>query len=244
MLTSTLLLSASAAWAVFGVGDVVIDPTNLIQTTLSALNTAKAVAQQAIQLTNEATQIQNQMRGLANQARDLTASPLQLSTELQGILAQYQGVLRTAEGLSYDYSAIRQQADTLLTTAASSGTAGSGHMLEQLRTAIGHAMQAQAVVQTLSSQQAALQRALSASQAASGNLAVQQAATQLHGVLATQQATMIELLAAPGREHSSALAAQAVADAQAKKHAADALKDWGRCDNCASLGSTELPRLH
>ena len=52
----------------FGVGDIVLDPTNLVQNTLTAVRTLE-------QINNQIRQLQNEAQMLINQARNLASLP-------------------------------------------------------------------------------------------------------------------------------------------------------------------------
>jgi type IV secretion system protein TrbJ len=244
---SCLALGARPAYAIFGVGDVVLDPTNLIQNTLTAANMIRQVAQQAQQLTNEATQIANQMQQIQQGATNLARLPLAMSQELADLLGQYQQILGQAQGIAYQYGAVQGQFERLY-GALQRGqprdmVVYAQQLVAQLRQASGAAMQSQAVVERLAAGRASLRRALAASEAATGNLQVQQAGNQLAGMLATQQAQLIELIAATGRAETSLLAAQATLDEASRTNSAHAMQGWGRCDGCGQ-GLTALPKLH
>ena len=244
---SLLALEAGPAYALFGVGDVVLDPTNLIQNTLTATNMIRQVAQQAQQLANEATQITHQIQQIQQGATNLVRLPLAMSGELADILAQYQQLLQQSQGIAYQYSAVQGQFERLygaLQRPQPSDMVGYAQQLAtQLRQASGAAMQSQAMVERLAAGRASLRRALASSESAAGNLQVQQAGNQLTGVLATQQAQLIELIAATGRAETSMLAAQATLDEAARTNAAHAMQGWGRCDSCGQ-GLKALPKLH
>ena len=67
MLTGAIALAPmQPAYALFGVGDVVIDPTNLAQNILTAARTLEMINNQITQLQNEAQMLINQGRNLAN----------------------------------------------------------------------------------------------------------------------------------------------------------------------------------
>ena len=59
---------AQPAHALFGVGDIVLDPTNLIQNTMTAARTLE-------QINNQITSLQNEAQMLINQARNLASLP-------------------------------------------------------------------------------------------------------------------------------------------------------------------------
>jgi P-type conjugative transfer protein TrbJ len=246
-LLGVLALGARPAYAIFGIGDVVLDPTNLIQNTLTATNAIRQVAQQAQQLTNEATQIANQIQQIQQGTTNLARLPLALSQELAGLLGQYQQYLSQAQGIAYQYSTVQGQFDRLYGALQRRQpqhmVVYAQQLVAQLRQASGAAMQSQAVVERLAAGRTSLQRVLAASEAASGNLEVQQAGNQLVGVLATQQAQLIELMATTGRAQTSLIAAQATFDEASRSNAVHAMTGWGRCDSCGQ-GLRALPKLH
>lgn len=248
VVSATLLLtfSTSLAWAVFGIGDVVIDPTNLIQTTVTALNSVKEVANQAKSLVNEATQIANQIKQLENDVTNLTQIPLHMSNELHDVLTQYQEVMSQVQGLSYDYHSIRDQFERLFSAPRSGQPVSlpsyTAQLMTQIRQASGQAVQAQAILQRLASQRSAMKRALAASESARGNLEVQQASNQLSGVLAAQQANLLEVLTTTSRAQVSFIAAQTALDEAARANADNAMRNWGVCSSC-NEGLRALPSL-
>src|SRR6266849_5213689 len=89
LLVASLVVGPRRGHAVFGVGDVVIDPTNLVQNTLTALRTLHTTINQATQIANEVRMITNQVQQLANEARNLAALPTSLLGDLQGQLRGY-----------------------------------------------------------------------------------------------------------------------------------------------------------
>ena len=78
---------AQPAHALFGVGDIVLDPTNLVQNTLTAIRTLE-------QINNQIRQLQNEAQMLINQARNLATT--------QRLIVQ-------AKGLAYDVTSIDRE---------------------------------------------------------------------------------------------------------------------------------------
>ena len=71
---------AQPAHALFGVGDIVLDPTNLVQNTLTAVRTLE-------QINNQIRQLQNEAQMLINQARNLASLPSSVVGQLRANLA-------------------------------------------------------------------------------------------------------------------------------------------------------------
>lgn len=235
-------------YAIGGVGDVVVDPTNLIQNTLTATNSLRQVAQQAQMISNQIQQIAHAYTQVRQGVTNLTAIPLQLSNEISQLMDEYNRLLQEAQGITYQYNAVRGQFERLYDAARNGNGMNmlgyTNQLISQLRQAAGTAMQSQGVVTRLRSEQSALRRALAASESAQGNLAVQQAGNQVAGVIAEQQAQLIELIAASERTQTSFLAAQAALDEASRANAQRTMQGWGTCTDCADAGVRELPKLH
>ena len=222
ILTSSLLLSstyARAQWAV-------IDASNLVQNTMTAINTARAVVQQATQIAHEVEMIKNQLDQLAYDAANLTALPVSLLQELTSAINSYYALLQQAQGLGYQLTQIGGAFDALYPqigrSVVSSGTLTSNvqQWLGQVRGATRMAMQVQGVIERIIQQSRRIDVMIATSDAAPGHLAAQQATNQMLGIMAEQQASMQQILAASQRAHVSLLAAQA-AEADAARAVAD-----------------------
>ena len=83
------------AHALFGVGDIVLDPTNLVQNTMTAARTLE-------QINNQIKQLQNEAQMLINQARNLASLPSSVVGQLRANLATTQRLIAQAKGLAYD----------------------------------------------------------------------------------------------------------------------------------------------
>ncbi|HYN63688.1 MAG TPA: P-type conjugative transfer protein TrbJ [Candidatus Limnocylindrales bacterium] len=212
--------------AVFGVGDVVIDPTNLVQNSLTALRTLHTTINQATQIANDVRMIANQVQQLANEARNLASLPTSLLGPLQGQLRGYTATLSQAQGLSFQLSTIAPQFEQLYTTFGQPARPSAGLLqqasqwAQQLRDASAAAMQVQSVWERLTGQQARLQTALTASDNAGGNLQVSQATNHLLGIMAEQHASLQQILAASSRAEAALIATQAAHDDAARANAA------------------------
>ena len=76
LLTGAIALAPmQPAYALFGVGDVVIDPTNLAQNILTAARTLEMINNQITQLQNEAQMLINQGRNLAKLPNSSAKTP-------------------------------------------------------------------------------------------------------------------------------------------------------------------------
>ena len=73
----------------------VIDPTNLIQNTLTAIRTLE-------QINNQVRQLQNEAQMLINQARNLAGLDFNVVNRLRSTLATTERLIAEAQGLAYD----------------------------------------------------------------------------------------------------------------------------------------------
>ena len=91
MLTGAIALAPmQPAYALFGVGDVVIDPTNLAQNILTAARTLEMI-------NNQITQLQNEAQMLINQGRNLANLPHSSLARLRSIMQQTEDLLGEAQ---------------------------------------------------------------------------------------------------------------------------------------------------
>jgi P-type conjugative transfer protein TrbJ len=212
-----LCLLPRAAWAVFGIGDIVNDPLALVQTTWTAARTL-------VSNTNEVTQINNQIQSLLNEARQLMTLPASYIDQLEGALQQYYALLEEGRGMAYRVQGAAQQFEDLYNTAITGGGSGplvqrAQAMLRQVKAAGRTSAEAQAVYDRLVAQQATTQRLVTASQGAVGSLQAQQATNQMLAVLADQQASLQQLQATQGRLQVSDMMREVVAAEQAQANA-------------------------
>jgi P-type conjugative transfer protein TrbJ len=87
--------TAQAQW-------VVVDPTNLVQNTLTAVRTLE-------QINNQIQQLQNQAQSLMNQARNLASLPFNVTSQLRTNLATTQQLITQAQGLAFQVQSMDQQ---------------------------------------------------------------------------------------------------------------------------------------
>ena len=74
---------------------VVVDPTNLVQNTLTAVRTLE-------QINNQINQLQNEAQMLMNQARNLANLDFNIVNRLRSTLATTERLIAEARGLAYD----------------------------------------------------------------------------------------------------------------------------------------------
>lgn len=72
-----------------------VDPTNLVQNTLTAIRTLE-------QINNQIQQLQNEAQMLMNQARNLASLPSSVVGQLRANLATTERLIAQAMGLAYD----------------------------------------------------------------------------------------------------------------------------------------------
>jgi P-type conjugative transfer protein TrbJ len=200
---------ASPAHAIFGVGDIVFDPSNLAQNLITAANTLTMIDNQIEQLANEA-----QM--LINEARNLEALPDSIAGDLKRTLEEVDGLIHSAEGLAYEVDTIEAQYKELYPDSFAPGTttpeilANAQAGWAQARSGYKDALKVQAqIVGTITTDTALLDKLVADSQAATGALQATQAGNQLTALATKQSMQLQELIAAQSRaedlERASAL---------------------------------------
>jgi len=195
----------------------VIDPTNLVQNTLTAVRTLQVTNNQIRQLNNE-TQM------LLNQARHLASLDFNAIDRLRRSLAQSERLLDEARGLAYEVARMDQEFARLYPerySAATAGTLMTGHEHErwsQARDGIHTALRMQAQVsQNLDADQAVLADVLARSHSALGSLQATQATNQLLALQAKQAIQAQQLALAQGRAAALDQARQVAGEEQARE---------------------------
>lgn len=215
ILSLTLLVLSRTAWAIFGVGDIVNDPINLIQNTLTAARTLISNA-------NEATQIENQLNEYVQQAKHLVALPMSVIDDISSLYQQYNNLLNQGLGISYAATDAVKQFEALYDTGMNGNVPlmqKAQQMIGQVRAASRDLTAVSAIYSRLCADQSHVQTLITASQAAPGSLAAQQATNQLMGVLANQQASLQEITATTGRVQTGFIMRQVTAEEQAQWNA-------------------------
>ena len=190
---------------------VVIDPTNLVQNTLTAIRTLE-------QINNQIQQIQNEARMLTNQARNLASLPFNVVSRLRSNLATTQRLIARAKGMAYDVARMDQDFQRLYPEQYAATVSGDQmyrdtqerwkNTLNGLQTTMQ--MQAQAS-QNLSDDEGVLADLVGKSQSAEGALQAMQAMNQLLALQAKQSIQTQRLQITQDRAASLELARQAAA---------------------------------
>ena len=213
--TIAILPGQTAAWR------VVYDPWNHAENVLSAARALEEVNNQVLQLSNEAQMLINQTKNLAN-------LPLSIAGELQGSLNQVDRLIQDAQGIAYQLSEIDSTYRQFFPDQYESGVSTSKILQDAratwnlAREGFRHALEVQAsVVGEIRSDAAALDRLISESQGAVGNLQAVQAGNQLTALAAKQSMQLQSLLAASARaealSEADALAARERGQARFKQ---------------------------
>ena len=190
---------------------VVVDPTNLVQNTLTAIRTLE-------QINNQIKQLQNEAQMLINQARNLASLPSSVVGQLRANLATTQRLIAQAKGLAYDVTSIDREFARLYPEKYAATVSGNQmyldaqerwkNTLQGLQTAMR--MQAQ-VSQNLNQDEGVLADLVDQSQSATGALQAMQATNQLLALQAKQSIQTQQLQLTQGRAASLELARQAAA---------------------------------
>ena len=199
------------AHALFGVGDIVLDPTNLVQNTMTAARTLE-------QINNQIRQLQNEAQMLINQARNLASLPFNVVSRLRSNLETTKQLIAQAKGLAYDLSRMDAEFARLYPeqyAATVSGDRMYQDARERWKNTLGGlqtAMRMQAQVsQNLSQDEGVLADLVSQSQSATGALQAMQATNQLLALQAKQSIQLQQLQLTQDRAASLELARQAAA---------------------------------
>lgn len=195
----------------------VIDPTNLIQNTLTAIRTLE-------QINNQVRQLQNEAQMLINQARNLAGLDYNVVNRLRSTLATTERLIAEAQGLAYDVAHMDQEFARLYPHEYAAIVSGDRmaqdarerwrHTLDGLHTAMR--VQAQ-VSQNLSEDESVLADLVAQSQSAGGALQAMQATNQLLALQAKQAIQAQQLQLTQDRAASLELARQAAATERARE---------------------------
>ncbi|MBK6745306.1 P-type conjugative transfer protein TrbJ [Ottowia sp.] len=190
---------------------VVIDPTNLVQNTLTAIRTLE-------QINNQIKQLQNEAQMLINQARNLASLPFSVVSRLRANLALTQRLIDQAKGMAYDVANMDRMFQRLYPEQYAATVSGDQmyrdtqerwkNTLTSLQTAMQ--MQAQAS-QNLKDDEGVLADLVGKSQSAVGALQAMQATNQLLALQAKQSIQTQRLQLTQDRATSLELARQAAA---------------------------------
>ncbi|MCC4232642.1 P-type conjugative transfer protein TrbJ [Sphingobium soli] len=204
------------AFAQFGLGGIVYDPTNYAQNVLTAARTLE-------QINNQIRQIQNQAQSLINEGKNLASLPVSTLSTLQSQVNQTRQLLSQAQRIAYSVQDI-QQAFTQRYNGANL-TASQGQMVANANArwqdsvgAYQDALQVQAgVVGNIDGARGSIDTLVSASQSASGALQATQAGNQLLALQSQQLADLTAAVAAQGRAQALDAARNAAEEAEARE---------------------------
>ena len=211
----TPMLSAPA-YAQFGFGGIVYDPSNYAQNVLTAARSLQ-------QITNQITSLQNQAQSLINQARNLASLPYSALQQLQQSVQRTQSLLSQAQNIAYDVQSIDRAFQLKYGSTAMSPS--DTQLIADARTrwqntvgGLQDAMRVQAgVVGNIDTNRTQMSALISQSQGATGALQAAQAGNQLLALQAQQLADLTALIAANGRAQALQSAEQAAAAAQGQE---------------------------
>jgi P-type conjugative transfer protein TrbJ len=219
MLSVTSALSpivVTPAYALFGFGDIVFDPSNYAENIVQA---ARALEQ----INNQIQSLQNEAQMLINQARNLASLPYSSLQQIQQSVQRTQQLLGEAQRIAFDV----QQVDQIFSQqyANMDLTASDQQLVELARERWGNtvgalqdAMRVQAgVVGNIETQRAELSNLVGESQGATGALQATQAGNQILALQAQQLTDLTALLAANGRADALSSAEQAAAAEQGRE---------------------------
>ena len=205
LLAAAPMTIAPPAHAIFGIGDIVIDPSNLAQNILTAANTLE-------QINNQVKQLQNEADMLINQATNLVRTGYNPQAEINRLLNEISVLMDRARSISYvvsetdrlfqenfpeDYSAWSR---TQMATAAEMQWVSA-------RSAFNDTLLVQSqIVQTLKADTSSLDAMLAETAIAEGNLSVSQTGNQIAALGVKQTMQMQEMIAAQYRADALARA--------------------------------------
>ena len=214
-MTATALVP-TPAYAQFGFGGIVYDPSNYAQNVLTAARTLE-------QINNQIRSLQNQATSLINEARNLTSLPTSVLEPLQQQIRQTQQLLSEAQRISYDVQQIerefeRQYSGRNLTGSQREMVAAAEERWKNSVAAFEDALKVQAgAVSNIGGARSSVQTLVTASQSATGALQAAQAGNQLLALQSQQLADLTATLAAFARAQSLDAANAAAAKAQARE---------------------------
>lgn len=205
LLAAAPMTIAPPAHAIFGIGDIVIDPSNLAQNILTAANTLE-------QINNQVKQLQNEADMLINQATNLVRTGYNPQAEINRLLNEISVLMDRARSISYVVS----ETDRLFqenfpedySTWSSTQMATAAEMQwVSARSAFNDTLLVQSqIVQTLKADTSSLDAMLAETAIAEGNLSVSQTGNQIAALGVKQTMQMQEMMAAQYRADALARA--------------------------------------
>jgi P-type conjugative transfer protein TrbJ len=212
---STFGLATPSAHALLGVGDVVIDPTNLVQNILTATHTLE-------QINNQIQQLQHEAQMLVNQAEDLKRLDYASTQHLKRLLERIETLMREAGEVTYEVEQSERQyreafPDSYEDLSNEEIVAEAADQWRISRGAFRASIQVQSgIVTSIADARETLTDLADESQAATGNLSVAQAGNQLFALSVEQQMQMQQLMAAQYRMETLEKSRRAAIEEQAR----------------------------
>lgn len=219
LLVAPLSLSpmlATPAYAFFGFGGIVYDPSNYVQNVLTAARTLE-------QINNQITSLQNEAQMLINQARNLASLPHSSLQQIQQSVQRTQQLLGQAQNIAFDVQKIdqafqQQYGNVSLSTTDQQLVADARSRWQNTVGGLQDAMRVQAgVVGNIETNRAAMSALVGQSQGATGALQATQAGNQLLALQAQQLADLTAVIAANGRAQALSEAERAAAAEQGRE---------------------------
>jgi P-type conjugative transfer protein TrbJ len=172
---------------------IVYDPTNYVQNALQAARALQQINQQIQALQNQATMITTMMRNLDHLDISSLSSITAQLTSLQQLIGRGQGLSAQAASIDQRIAALFPKTGPV--SVASGATQAQQRLVTQMA-GFEDSLRAEAhILAEVGHDQATLSSVTSASERASGNLAVTQATNQLLALAAKQQAQLQTMLA-------------------------------------------------
>ena len=205
------------AYALFGVGDIVFDPSNYAENVLTAARTLE-------QINNQIQQLQNEAQMLVNQARNLASLPYSSLAQLQATIARTQDLLNEAQNIAYQVSEIETAFNEQYGEAAASGDFADMIASAEARwhnsvASYEDALKVQArVVGNIERTRSELSNLVAQSQGATGALQAAQAGNQLLALQSQQMTDLTAAIAAQNRADALDAARRASAEAQGREN--------------------------
>lgn len=209
-------IAAPPAYAQFGFGGIVYDPTNYAQNVLTAARSLE-------QVNNQIRQIQNQATSLINEAKNLASLPVSTLSTLQQQVQQTRTLLAQAQRIAYSVEDIQKAFTTRynganLNASQSGMVANANARWQDSVGALEDAMRVQAgVVANIDGTRSSIDTLVTASQSASGALQATQAGNQLLALQSQQLADLTATVAAQGRAQALESARNAAEEAEARE---------------------------
>lgn len=209
-------ITASPAYAQFGFGGIVFDPSNYAQNVLTAARSLE-------EINNQIRQIENQAASLVNEARNLASLPVSTLAALQQQVQQTRQLLAQAQRIAYNVQDIQTAFSQRYSGAALTGTnaqlvANAEARWKDSVGAFEDALQVQAgVVGNLGGAKSSIDSLVTASQSATGALQAAQAGNQLLALQSQQLADLTAAVAAQSRAEALEAARDAATEAEGRE---------------------------